>query len=254
MSDILGKLSVVLFSPEDIGLVKGAGTSRRRFLDMELSQILPEYLNALQRYRQALRQRNELLRHNNPDPQLLDVWDSQLAEHGIVLVRERTAFLRQLSGQAAGAYARIADGEMLSVDYAPDVAAAHSILEVLGRSRAADIRRQTTLHGPHRDDIDIAVAGQSARHYGSQGQQKTVSLALKLAVVLLIKERTNEYPVLMLDEVLSELDEKRSRQLFKAIPAEVQCLLTTTSVTRREVLTGENTVLFQVDHGVLRRE
>lgn len=254
MSDILGKLSAVLFSPEDIGLVKGAGTSRRRFLDMELSQILPEYLNALQRYRQALRQRNELLRHNSPDPQLLDIWDDQLAEQGTVLVRERTSFLRRLAEEAAGAYGQVADGELLALDYAPDVPAEQSILETLGRSRAADIRRQTTLHGPHRDDIDIAVAGQPARNYGSQGQQKTVALALKLAVVHLIKERTNEYPVLMLDEVLSELDEKRSRQLFKAIPAEVQCLLTTTSVTRREVLTAQNTVLFQVEHGGLRRE
>jgi DNA replication and repair protein RecF len=254
MSDILGKLSAVLFSPEDIGLVKGAGTSRRRFVDMELAQILPEYLNALQRYRHALRQRNELLRHTSPDPELLDIWDHQLGEHGTVLVRERTFFLRQLAEHAADVYGEIASGELLAIDYASDVGPEHSILEVLGRSRSADIRRQTTLHGPHRDDVDIAVAGQPARNYGSQGQQKTVALALKLAVVHLIKERTNEYPLLMLDEVLSELDEKRSRQLFKAVPAEVQCLLTTTSVTRREVLTAQNTVLFQVDRGELRRE
>ena len=254
ISDILGKLNAVLFSPEDIILVKGTGTHRRRFLDMELSQISPAYLNALQQYRQALRQRNEILRGEAPDPELLDPWDAQLARHGDVLMRERDAFVSDLAKRAAHAYGRIADGERLAVTYQPDVQSTEPLGAILKKTRPSDMRRGTTTRGPHRDDVFIEIAGQPARNFGSQGQQKTAAVCLRLAELELVKERTGEYPVLMLDEVLSELDERRSRLLFDTIDAQVQCLITTASSTKQIALIRREDAVYQIRRGILEKQ
>ena len=253
MSDILGKMTVVLFSPEDIGLIKGAASGRRRFLDMELSQVSPPYLHALQRYRQALRQRNELLRTDSPAPELIAPWDEQLGAHAETIVRERSLFIEQLARHAADAYAQITGGEQLALRYLPDVPAGVALADILLKSRQADIRRQTTSRGPHRDDVEIEIASRPARNFASQGQQKTAALALKLAELNLIRERTAEYPILMLDEVLSELDAVRSRLLFNAIPPEVQSIVTTTTVARPELLFGANSTLYNIDGGKLEK-
>ena len=253
ISDILGKMTVVLFSPEDIGLIKGAASGRRKFIDMDLSQVSPPYLHALQRYRQALRQRNELLRTDSPPPELIAPWDEQLSAHAQTIVRERNLFIQQLATHAADAYAQITGGEKLALRYIPDVPPGTPLADVLLKSRHADIRRQNTSHGPHRDDLEIDIAARPARNFASQGQQKTAALALKLAELNLIRERTLEYPILMLDEVLSELDAVRSRLLFNAIPPEVQCIVTTTNVTRPELLFGTNSTLYAIEEGKLEK-
>ena len=231
LSDILGILNVVFFSPEDVELVKGGAGVRRLFLDMEISQIEPKYLQALQQYRIALRQRNELLRQHNPDRDLIAVWDAQLAQRGIALREQRTAFVEQLSTHATVRHAGIAPGEALSLRYLPDVRSDEDYEAVLKRALPTDLKRQQTTRGVHRDDMEIEVGGQPARAYGSQGQQKTAALAVRLAELELVRERTGEYPVLMLDEVLAELDASRARQLFLAIAPEVQCLATTTQLS-----------------------
>jgi DNA replication and repair protein RecF len=253
ISDILGKINVVLFSPEDIVLVKGTAAHRRRFLDMELSQVSPVYLNALQQYRQVMRQRNELLRAAMPDGAQLDAWDAQLIRYGTVLTQERDLFVSRLAGFAAEAYARIADGERLDLLYQPDVPTADRFAEVLAKSRTTDVRRGTTTRGPHRDDLDITVAGQPARAFASQGQQKTAALALKLAETALVNERAGEYPILMLDDVLSELDETRARRLFAAVDSGVQCLITTT-VTREGGLFPPDCACYRIERGQLANE
>ncbi|NIA14630.1 MAG: DNA replication/repair protein RecF [Nitrospiraceae bacterium] len=254
VSDILGKLAVVLFSPDDIVLVKGTAAHRRKFLDMELSQINPVYLNGLQQYRQVLRQRNELLRGYSPDPDLLDVWDAQLAQAGAVLIRERDAFLGELGRLAGEVYGRITDGETLDLRYAPDTPPDVPLTEVLAQARASDLRRHMTTRGPHRDDIHMHVAGEAARSFASQGQQKTAALAVKLAEVSLVRARTGDWPVLMLDEALSELDAKRSRMLFGAIDDAVQCLVTTTNLGGLSHLVGPDATLFRIERGVLEKE
>jgi len=249
LSDILGKINVVLFSPEDIVLIKGTAAHRRRFLDMALSQVRPVYLHALQQYRQALRQRNELLRQPKPDPELLDTWDAQLAQHGTSLVHERAAFVARLADLATTAYERIASDEKLGLTYRPDVAPDQSLREALLKGRASDVHRGVTLRGPHRDEVDVRVAGQSARTFASQGQQKTAALALRLAEVELVKERSGEYPVLMLDEVLSELDKRRAERLFEAIDEQVQCLLTTTDLSTKDELFGAECCSYLIEDG-----
>ena len=246
-------MTAVLFSPEDINLIKGAGAGRRRFLDMELSQVSPPYLHALQRYRQALRQRNELLRTDAPAPELIAPWDQQLSSHAQTIVRERNLFIDQLARHAAQAYAQITGGELLALRYVPDVPPGAPLADVLLKHRQADIRRQNTSHGPHRDDLEIDIASRPARNFASQGQQKTAALALKLAELNLIRERTAEFPILMLDEVLSELDAVRSRLLFNAIPPEVQCILTTATVTRPELLFGPHATLYGIEGGKLEK-
>lgn len=230
MSELLGRLNVVFFSPEDLELIKGGASNRRRFLDMEVSQVDTAYLQALQRYRKVLRQRNELLRGHNPDQSLLEVWDVQLAEQGTKLMQARKQFVDELSGHAQQAYSTIAAAEAFSLNYCPDIEAPEALLKTWAKTRETDIRRRQTTRGPHRDDLEILVSDRPARTFGSQGQQKSAALALKLAELNLVLERTGEYPVLMLDEVLAELDATRSRKLFEAIPDAVQCLVTTTQL------------------------
>jgi DNA replication and repair protein RecF len=254
ISDILGKISLVLFTPEDISLIKGSATHRRRFLDMELSQLQQPYLHALQRYRQVLRQRNELLRTGHPEAALLDVWDVQLVEYGARLMLERKAFLEELALFTEQAYGKIASGERLSVRYAPDVADVEALAPTLARSRKSDLRRGITGHGPHRDDFEVLIDDRPARQYGSQGQQKSAALALKLAEMALIRQRTGEDPVLMLDEVLAELDESRAARLFDAIGPDVQCILTTTEPAHHQTAFGADGARFEMKRGRLEAQ
>jgi DNA replication and repair protein RecF len=253
LSDLLGKVRVVLFAPEDVGLVKGGAALRRRFMDMALSQLDPAYLAALQKYRDVLRQRNELLRGHRPDPVLLDVWDVQLAREGASLIRTRTQFIKELNDLAATAYGRVADGEEMRLAYVPD-SEADRLADLLTAKRENDVRRKMTVHGPHRDEIDVAVAGAPARSHASQGQQKSAALAIRLAETALIHERAGEHPILLLDEVLAELDAQRARRLFDAIPAGAQCFLTTTDLTR--VIAPQHRAIteFVIENGSLQAE
>lgn len=231
ISGILGRVHVVFFSPEDLGLVKGSAAQRRRFLDMELSQMCPQYLTALQEYRTVLRQRNQLLRDATGTPAAIDEWDALLVRHGAAVMRERREFIQDLGRYATRFYADIAEGESLSVQYAPDVAHEDELLDKLIASRDSDLRRQQTVHGPHRDDIEFRIHDTPARSHGSQGQQKTAALSVKLAEIALVVDRAGQTPVLMLDEVLAELDDVRAAKLFAAIPDDVQTLITTTDVS-----------------------
>jgi len=254
MSDILGQLNVVLFSPEDVEIVKGGAAVRRKFLDMELSQVDVRYLQALQNYRTVLRQRNELLRRPRPDRDLLRAWEPQLLEAGRTVMLERTRFVEELAGIAATMHAAIGEGEALQVRYEPDVRRPDGLEEALDKHFERDVRRQQTTRGPHRDDIGLYVRDKPAREYGSQGQQKTAALALRLSVVELVRQRAGEYPVLMLDEVLAELDSERSRSLFEALPDEVQCIATTTQLTGAPAGYGGELAGFRIEGGRLERE
>lgn len=254
ISDILGRINTVFFSPEDVGLVKGSATGRRRFLDMELAQINPRYLAALQQYRVVLKQRNSLLKQYKPDPAMLEVWEAQLVPHGDVLMEERARFVAALSLHAAEAYQRIAAEEPLRLTYAPDLDGREDFASLLARTRDTDIRRKQTTRGPHRDDVEIAIAGKPARIYGSQGQQKSAALALKLAEIALIREGTGEYPILMLDEVLAELDAHRAGRLFEALGDTVQCLVTTTERELAEKIGGRPYRRYQMTRGQLEAQ
>lgn len=251
ISEILGKVHVVFFAPEDVELVRGSAAVRRRFLDMELSQLSPGYLRALQNYRLILRQRNELLKSDKPDGAQLAAWDEQLVTEGTVLMRERAAFIAQLAPAAVGAHSQVAPGESLAVAYRPDVGVAEELAKAVEEARPADLRQRTTTRGPHRDDVAITLKARDARHFGSQGQQRTAALAVKFAEVRLVADRTGECPILLLDDVLSELDAQRSERLLKALPRDIQCFLTTTDLTRGGPLHGGHVSEWEMKGGAL---
>lgn len=240
--ELLGVLNVVLFAPENLKLVKESPLERRRFMDMEISQLKPAYFYRLQQYNIVLKQRNALLKEsaNALKPGRLAMWDEQLANLGEQIMLSRSEFIETLSGIAKNLHSFISGGkETLDVRYLPNIEPASDIrskiLEKLSGSVQEDIRRGFTTCGPHRDDIYISINGNDARLYGSQGQQRTAALALKLSELTLIKAQKNEFPVLLLDDVLSELDETRQRLLFENMEG-CQCVLTCTSLAGIEDL------------------
>ena len=240
LGDLIGRINAVLFTPSDLQLVRGAPGLRRRFLDIELSQIAPAYLRHLQRYDLALRQRNALLKQHQRRPGLaaeLVPWDAQLAEHGSEIIAARARMLARLSDIAARTYADIAGAdEPFALRYEPSPAcegdAAPHIREriaaALKSAQADDVRRGATSVGPHRDDFTFLIAGRDARDFGSQGQQRSCVLAMKLAELSLMREATGESPILLLDDLMSELDESRKRAFLESLDPAVQTFITAT--------------------------
>jgi DNA replication and repair protein RecF len=218
---------------------------------MELSQLHAPYLNALQQYRQVLKQRNELLRQHRVDEMLIEIWEEQLVQHGTVLMEKRLEFIRELGPLAIEAYRRIAGDELFALKYVGDVEVPADFGEILRDARATDIRRRVTTRGPHRDDIEFFIDGYPARSKASQGQQKSAALALKLAELEWVRDRVGEYPVLMLDEVLAELDPERSARLFDAFPCEVQCLITTTQPDLSSLFGDRTVETFKIVSGAI---
>ena len=264
----LAKLLLVqIDSPEDLELVKGAPAERRRFMDMELSQLRPAYYYTLQRYNAALRQRNALLKPDakadmNAVRQQLYIWDEQLSQAGAEIMRMRAEFVQRLGLIASRLHRRISgEREALLVRYAPDVDiermgggdAEAALSEALYNGALDDIRRGYTGSGPHRDELELNLNGTNVRVFGSQGQQRTAALSLKLSELELIKGETGESPVLLLDDVLSELDEPRQRALLEAM-SDCQTFLTCTTLEglKRAGLKGINA--WRCAAGTLTRE
>lgn len=233
--ELLGCLNVVMFAPEDLTLVKGGPGERRRFLDMEISQLKPSYYYTLQRYNTALKQRNALLKDpDHFDAAQVSTWDEQIAMLGSEIILDRDEFVDNLSGIAADMHMALSDRkEILLVSYEPDVPAddpdqlTETILEKLKANQEKDLARGYTSVGPHRDDVMLELDGTDVRIYGSQGQQRTTVLSLKLSELEIMRGMRDESPVLLLDDVFSELDRKRQELLLKAI-SECQTFLTCT--------------------------
>lgn len=234
IGELMGLLNCVLFAPEHLSIVKDGPAERRRFLDMELSQTYPAYFFLLQQYMRALRQRNALLKAVREQPELratLPVWTQQLAQLGWKLMAYRSSFCERLSQLASENHAEISGGrERLCVQYRPDCDCSDetSLLARMEENLKEDLRRMTTTRGVHRDELALTLGGREIRSFGSQGQQRTAALALKLSELDLIRAETHEWPILMLDDVMSELDEKRQRYLLERI-LPVQTLVTATS-------------------------
>ena len=252
MGELLGVCNVVMFSPEDLSLVKDGPEVRRRFLDMELSQLDNAYFYRLQQYNQALKQRNALLKEGAGalKPGLLAMWDEQLASLGAGIMHARAEFLLELSLRAQEIHREISGGrESLLVRYAPNVRQEgdlyQNILAALEKGAMEDLRRGFTGTGPHRDEIELTLSGALARNFGSQGQQRTAALALKLAVLALIREKKSESPILLLDDVLSELDDSRQQMLLSSIHG-CQAFLTCTSLAALKGQFREELHVFRV--------
>lgn len=231
-SELFGIVNVVFFSPEDLNIIKNGPDQRRRFMDLELCQLNKLYVRALVQYNRVLLQRNKLLKELNFHPEYeetLDIWDMQLIQYGRELIRCREEFVGKLNDMVQKTHSQISGGrENLVLSYEPNVTA-ERFEEKLCFCRETDVKMRTTTTGPHRDDISFLVNNIDIRRFGSQGQQRTAALSLKLSEIELVKELVRDYPVLLLDDVLSELDGGRQEQLLAGIK-EIQTMITCTGV------------------------
>ncbi|MGN0735651.1 MAG: DNA replication/repair protein RecF [Anaerovoracaceae bacterium] len=236
-SELLKNVYIVIFSPEDLKIVKDEPEKRRKFIDRELCQIKPSYYDSLSNYKKVLLQRNTYLKEEIVDPSILDIWDMQLAEYGKRVMRHRSEFIEKLDFISSEIHGKITDGrENLNIKYAPNVDFKEDLYEILKKSCDNDLRQRTTTRGPHKDDLEFYIDGINVRNFGSQGQQRTCALSLKLAEISIIEDETGEKPVLLLDDVMSELDSMRQKFLIKSLE-DVQLFITTTEMS--ESLLGE---------------
>lgn len=235
--DLLENVYMVIFSPEDLKIVKDEPEKRRKFIDRELCQIKPIYYKNLARYKKILQHRNSLLKQENINEDVLAVWNEELAEYGSKIILERKGFIERLNKISCEINKSITNGkEALEIEYDSNVKCQPSLIEQKGyfidqlnKNIKNDIFRRNTTVGPHKDDLKICVENIDIRHFGSQGQQRTAALSLKLAEIKLIKEETGEEPVLLLDDVLSELDSERQSFLINSLD-NVQLFITTTEI------------------------
>ena len=245
LSKYVGQLNAILFSPEDLDLIKGAPNLRRRFMDQEFGQISAEYLYFAGKYKQVLQQKNNYLKQlakgEARDTMFLEVLSDQLAGVAAEVIVRRFQFLNYLDQYARDAYAHIStSAEKLEVIYRPSVKEIsvkdsveevyHKVLNNFQNNQKLEILKGTTLSGPHRDDIDFELDGKNAHLYGSQGQQRTIALSIKLAEIQLVHQLTDEYPLLLLDDVMSELDHNRQSALLNYIHGKTQTFITTTDL------------------------
>lgn len=231
-SELFGIVNVVFFSPEDLNLIKNGPSERRRFVDLELCQLNKLYVHSLVQYNRIVTQRNKLLKDMafRPDyEETLDIWDMQLVQYGKELIRYREEFVKQLNEIIDGIHFKLSgEKESLRIVYEPNVAS-DAFEDTLKRSRQQDLKQKTTLTGPHRDDLSFMVNGIDIRRFGSQGQQRTAALSLKLAEIELVKKIVHDYPILLLDDVLSELDGSRQNHLLSGIH-HIQTVITCTGL------------------------
>lgn len=267
-SDLVGNLNVILFSPEDLKIVKGSPSNRRNFLDLEISQVNPYYYHLLKEYNHILKQRNNLLKKmynkKNRDLNLLEVWDDKLVDKGSKIIYKRFQVLNKLKILARLAQRKLTSGNenleikydsTLNVNQKNDKEEIKKIfLKNLTQQRKKEFERGYTLSGPHRDDLILKINEINVRKYGSQGQQRTVALALKLAELEFMKSESGEYPVLLLDDVFSELDKNRRNTLLSIINERIQTLITTTDSKDIDKLLKKNSNnIYNVKDGVIEK-
>lgn len=264
LSDYIGTCNIIMFAPEDLNLVKGSPQVRRRFLDMEMGQIHSVYLYHLSQYHKILKQRNQWLKdvltqRKKPDTTMLDVMTDQLIDSACHVLEKRFAFVKKLETWAQPIHKQISRGkELLEVKYVPSIHVSEEmdlstmrivIEEEFQRLRDRELKRGTTLAGPHRDDLQFFVNDRDIQVFGSQGQQRTTALSIKLAEIELIYEKVGEYPILLLDDVLSELDDYRQSHLLNTIQGKVQTFVTTTSVDGINHRTLQEAKIYKVHDG-----
>lgn len=268
VSELIGNLNVVLFSPEDLYLVKGGPALRRKFLNIEISQVSSYYHHILQEYKHVVKQRNNLLkdiREGKGNKELLDVWDEKLIDLGSKIIKKRIEVIDKLKILARLSQRRITNGsENLVLEYDSKLKEKLDdnkknitliFKQNLVNNRNIEIKRGYTLIGPHRDDLSLKVNDVDLRKYGSQGQQRTAALALKLSELEFMKSETGEYPILLLDDVFSELDEIRRQTLLNIIADKIQTFITTTDLNfSLDKINLESCNLYSVKKGQISKK
>lgn len=230
--ELFGLLNLVFFSPEDLNIIKNGPSDRRRFLDLELCQLDKIYLHNFTNYNKTLSQRNNLLKQIVFKKELMDtlyIWDSKLIEYGKKVIITRKNFISRLNTLVKDIHKKLAGGkEELDISYEPSVNA-DEFEDKLKKNLERDMFQKMTTIGPHRDDMNFMLNNTDIRKYGSQGQQRTAALSLKLSEIELVKTVIKDNPVLLLDDVLSELDRQRQTQLLNSI-GDIQTMITCTGL------------------------
>lgn len=250
-AELLNNLVVVIFSPEDLRIIKDSPDKRRNFINKEISQLRPRYFECLKNYNDALKQKNALLKNDVIMDEMLDIYDSQLAYNGYELVKYRRNFVDKLSACSSELQSRISQGrETLEITYSESCRAdsAEQMMAELAASREKDRMYRSASIGPHRDDLEFFINGKDARKFGSQGQQRTIALCMKLAEVRIARDVLMENPVLILDDVLSELDIERQKFLLKEID-DVQLFITSTELGDEMISEMKDASIFNVSCG-----
>jgi len=219
-SEILGNLNIVMFTPDDIDIIKLGPSKRRRFLDIMISQLRPNYVHYVNLYKQTLEQRNNYLKQlqNIHDDKMLEIWDEKLAEYGEAVYKYRKEFIDKIREKINNIHSKITEEkDEIKIEYESDCCDKENFLKDLQFKKEKDIMRGYTSKGVHRDDFTIYINGKQVDIFGSQGQQRSVVLSLKLCELEIIKEDLEEYPVLLLDDFMSELDENRRTKFIENI-------------------------------------
>ncbi len=267
LSQFIGKLNVILFAPEDMQLVKGSPSIRRRFIDSELGQAHPLYLQSLVDYNRILKQRNAYLKqireNQSFDPVYFDILTDQLINQAVKIVNYRLEFIDKLSKIAQPLLHDLSNqrdkltisykSSSSRLDYQENTLLKEQFINLFEASQEREKLQGVTLYGPHRDDILFYINDNLAQHFASQGQQRTVVLSLKLAELELIYQLTGEYPILLLDDVLSELDDQRQHLLMSRIEGKVQTVLTTASIENLKVHQMPQAEILYVKNGQVNK-
>jgi len=260
-SDLLENIFIVIFSPEDLKIVKDEPEKRRKFIDRELCQMKPAYYESLSSYKKILLQRNTYLKEETIDQSILNLWDVQLAKYGAKIIQMRNQFIRKISTISNEIHSSITNGrEKLEILYQPNLPVTDDLkkqeddfYDALKNAYANDLKQRTTTKGPHKDDITFIVNDINMRSFGSQGQQRTCALSLKLAELYLIKEETGEDAILLLDDVMSELDIQRQEYLIKTLK-ENQLFITTTDLDEKLLDAFPEAKVIYIESGKIREK
>lgn len=260
ISDYISKFTVIIFCPDDLEIVKGSPADRRKFLNIEMGQLNNRYLNVLNDYNYILKNRNEYLKTSTIDKidcNYLDIINSKLIEKAISIYRYRDEFLRSINMGATTIFKNLTDKDGLTIKYFPniefDVFDENEIKEKMLEKFRCNIKREiiqgTTLFGPHRDDFNFFIDGKEIKEFGSQGQQRIAVLCLKFSELEIFKEKTGEYPVLLLDDIFSELDEIKKNNIIRYMGKNIQTFITTTDINKIDEKLLKNSSIFNIKNG-----
>ncbi|WEV60634.1 DNA replication/repair protein RecF [Streptococcaceae bacterium ESL0729] len=261
LADYIGQMKVIMFAPEDLSIIKGSPSLRRRFIDMEISQLRSIYLYDSIYYNKILKERNAYLKFDGKkiDETYLSVLDDQLIDYGSKIIEHRISFIRHLENLAQKLHFKLSHGlEDLTISYKSNVKLSNDqptlstiredFKNQIHKNREKELIRHQTLVGPHRDDLEFFINGINVADFGSQGQQRTTALSVRLAEIDLIFEESGDYPILLLDDVMSELDNMRQLDLLETILGKTQTFITTTTLDHLKNLPA-NMEVFQVEKG-----
>lgn len=253
IGELFGNFNVVMFSPEDLKIIKDSPGVRRKFIDMELCQLNPKYYYNLVQYNKVLNERNSILRNKNINKDILDVYDMQLVEFGYYIIIDRLEYIKKLNKYSTKIHSDITSGkEKIEFKYISTIKDLENIKEnfysLLEKNRSRDCERGITSIGPHRDDFTVLINDIDTKSYGSQGQQRTAVLTIKFSSLKIIKELTGEHPVLLLDDVLSELDFSRKRYILSTI-GDIQTIITCTGIEDLYEYLDDKSKVFKVKDG-----